>query len=227
MNDIVRAVGRLFALGLVGGVLAGCNLMNQTVVVSTPGLSKEVRDKIPAAKGRAGAEHHLSRGMSALTEGKTDEAFGEFNRGLKFEPQHPHLHFLNALIYHQRALAGNSTQFELAEVGYRLALKFDPTHWLAAYQLGKLYMGQGQYRRARDEFSRALLIEPDNPSVAYGLAVASYVAGEPETAQFALQHLPVAYRKHPAVLRAHALTEAALGKIDTGRREHSPRPSQR
>ena len=221
-NTGLRKAARFLALGLVGGVLTGCNLLNQTVVVSapgaSPGLSKETRDKIPAAKGRTGAEHHLAVGLSALVEGRTDAAFAEFNRGLKFEPQHPHLHFLNALIYHQRALAGNSTQFELAEVGYRLALKFEPTHWLAAYQLGKLYMGQQQYRRARDEFSRALLVEPDNASIAYGLAAASYAAGEPATAHVALQRLPALYRKHPAVLRASALTEAALGRMEAGRR---------
>lgn len=218
----LRKAARFLALGMACGVLAGCNLLNQTVVVSAPvasqGLSQETRDKIPDAKGKSGADHHLAIGLSALVEGKTDTAFAAFNRGLKFEPQHPHLHFLNALIYHQRALAGNSTQFELAEVGYRLALKFEPTHWLAAYQLGKLYMGQRQYRRARNEFSRALLVEPDNPSIAYGLAAASYAAGEPATARVALQRLPASYRKHPAVLRASALTEAALGRDAASRR---------
>ena len=210
--------GRPFVFGLCALLLSGCNMMNQTVVISGPGLSKETRDKIPAATGQGGADHHLAAGLSALAEGRAEDAFGQFNRGLKFDPKHPHLHFLNALIYHQRANAGNSTQFDLAEVGYRLALKFEPAHWLAAYQLGKLYMGQHQYRQARDAFSRALLVEPDNASVAYGLAAASYAAGEPETARVALQRLRAAYRKHSAVLRASALTEAALGNIEEGRR---------
>jgi Tfp pilus assembly protein PilF len=218
VKKVLRRVCRLLALSLVGGMLAGCNLLNQSMVTSTPGMSQATRDKIPTAQGKSGAEHHLAVGLSTLADGKADLAFSEFNRGLKFEPQHPHLHFLNALIYHQRALAGNSTQFELAEVGYRLALKFDSSHWLAAYQLGKLYMGQRQFGRARDEFSRALLVEPDNPSIAYGLAVASYSAGWPETAHVALQRLPDSYRKHPAVLRASALIEAALGRVDAGRR---------
>lgn len=219
MTDaVLRKAARLVAVGLVGALLTGCNLLNQTVVVSAPGLSKETRDKIPAAKGRGGAEQHLAAGLSALAEGRTEKAFGQFNRGLKFDPQHPHLHFLNALIYHQRANAGNATQFDLAEVGYRLALKFEPAHWLAAYQLGKLYMEAHQYRQARDAFSRALVIEPDNASVAYGLAAASYAAGEPATARVALQRLPATYRKHSAVLRAAALTEAALGNIEESRR---------
>lgn len=210
--------GRLFIIGVGAMLLTGCNMLNQTVVISAPGLSKETRDKIPVAKGQGGADHHLAVGLLALAEGRTDDAFAEFNRGLKFDPQHPHLHFLNALIYHQRAKAGNSTQFELSEVGYKLALKFEPAHWLAAYQLGKLYMGQHRYRLARDAFSRALVVEPDNASVAYGLAAASYAAGQPETARVALQRLPAAYRKNPAVLRASALIEAALGNFDAGRK---------
>lgn len=209
---------RGLSVGLLGMALSGCNMLNQTVVVTAPGLSEETRAKIPAAKAKNGAERHLATGLAALAAGKTNEAFAEFNRGLKFEPQHPHLHFLNALIYHQRALAGNAPQYELAEVGYRLALKFEPTHWLAAYQLAKLYMGQGRYRQARDEFSRALLIEPDNPSIAYGLAVASYVLGEPDTAHVALERLPPRYRSVPQVLRAAALTNAALGRVESGRR---------
>lgn len=214
----LRRTTRILAVGLLGGLLAGCNLLNQTVVVSAPGLSKETRAKIPVSKGPQGADHHLTAGLSALAEGRTDTAFAEINRGLKFDPQHPHLHFLNALIYHQRAIAGNTTQFELAEIGYKLALKFDPAHWLAGYQLGKLYMGQHRYREARDAFSRALVVEPDNASVAYGLAAASYAMGEPETARVALRRLPAEHRKNPAVLRASALTEAALGNFEAGRK---------
>lgn len=217
-NRWVRDAMRYLAIGIIGGVLTGCNQLSQTVVVSTPGLSKETRDKIPVAKGQGGADHHLAGGLAALAEGRADDAFAEFNRGLKFDPQHPHLHFLNALIYHQRAIAGNATQFELAEIGYKLALKFDPAHWLAGYQLGKLYIGQHRYREARDAFSRALVVEPDNASIAYGLAAASYAVGEPETARVALQKLPAEYRKHGAVLRAAALTEAALGNPETGHR---------
>ena len=213
-----RSAIRTAFAGLSLLVLAGCNLMNQTVVVTAPGLSKETRAKIPVAKGKKGADHHLAAGLSALAEGRADDAYGEFNRGLKFDPQHPHLHFLNALIYHQRAIAGNANQFDLAEVGYKLALKFEPAHWLAAYQLGKLYMGQRRFRAARDSFSQALVIEPNNGSVAYGLAAASYALGEPETARIALRKLPPAYRTHPEVLRARALTEAALGNAEAGAR---------
>lgn len=213
-------VTRVLSVAVIAGLfLSGCNMMNQTVTltVPSPGLSQETLDKMPLETGEKGTEHHLAAGLRALGLGEMDEAHGQFNRGLKFDPQHPHLHFLNALIYHQRANAGNSTQFELAEVGYRLALKFDPNHWLAAYQLGKLYMGQHQYRRARDTFSQAMLIEPENPSIAYGLAAASYAAGEPETAWVALQRLPQEYQKRPAVLRAAMLTEAALGHSDKSR----------
>lgn len=192
-------------------------MMNQTVILNSPSLAQETLDKIPPTKTQSGVDYHLLAGLVKLAEGKIDPAFTEFNLGLKFDPQNPHLHFLNALVYHQRAEAGDTTQFELAEIGYRLALKFEPTHWLAAYQLGKLYMGQNQFRQARNAFSEALLSEPDNPSIAYGLAAASYAAGRPQTARIALHRLPGPYWKNPAVMRASMLTEAALGNSDKSR----------
>lgn len=222
MTDVMLAhqfrASKIVSIVIFAGLfLSGCNMMNQTVVLNSPGLTKDTLDKIPATKAYSGVDHHLSAGLIKLAEGNLDSAFAQFNLGLKFDPQNPHLHFLNALVYHQRAEAGDTTQFELAEIGYHLALKFEPAHWLAAYQLGKLYMGQNQFRKARDAFSRALLSEPDNPSIAYGLAAASYAAGKPETAQVALQQLPHSYWKNPSVLRASMLIEAALGNRDKSR----------
>jgi tetratricopeptide (TPR) repeat protein len=218
MTATVRCIRQWGGVFLIGLALTGCNFMNQTVVVSAADIPKDIHDKIPEVRGQSGAAFELSQGISNLLEGKLDPAFIAFNRGLKYDPRHPHLHFLNALIYHLRANAGDTTQYELAEVGYKLALKFDSNHWLAAYQLGKLQLAQHRYQEARDSFSRALRIEPGNSSVAFGLAAASYAAGQPETAQVALSRLSEAYRNRPQVLRANALTAAALGDMAASRR---------
>jgi len=213
----LKNIRSMAAVVVISASLGACNFMNQTVNVTAPGFAKEIQEKMPSPKGIQGADYHLVEGLKALSTGASNLAYTQFNRGLKFDPQHPHLHFFNALIYHQRTNAGNAAQFDLAEVGYKLALKFEPDHWLAAYQLGKLYMNQDQYRRAQTEFSRALRIEPRNPSVAYGLAVASYAVGDAKTAHDALNNLPSIYQNYPDVLRANSLTWAALDDVDTAR----------
>jgi general secretion pathway protein D len=211
----MKFIGNLLSVCLLSMVLSACNSINQIVKTNDSDFINEIQEKIPEANDPHGADYHLSEGINLLASGETEEAAQHFNSGLKYDPKNSNLHFLNALIYQQHADAGDTTQFELAEVGYQLALKFEPNHWLAAYQLGKLYLGQRQFRRAQNEFSRGLLIEPKNPSITYGLAVASYAIGDVETASVALNNLPSNYQQHPAVLRANTLTFAALDDNNT------------
>lgn len=187
-----------------------CTACTSTVKRADTGFIKDIQRKIPVATNQKGADYHISAGLEALSAGKVEAASEQFNRGLKYEPKNANLHFLNALIYHQRADAGDLTQFELAEVGYQLALKFEANHWMAAYQLGKLYLQQRRFRNAQNEFARGLLIEPNNPSLSYGLVAASYAAGDVETASMAQKTLGGPYQGHPSVLRAKAMISAAL-----------------
>lgn len=222
MIPVNPRIPRLFRRGttvlLLALAVGGCNMMNQTVVISGAGRANDIRDMLPKTKDTHGAAYELSQGVAALLAGHRDAAAAHFNLGLKYDPKDPNLHFLNALVYNLRAAAGDTTRYDLAEVGYKLALKFDPNHWLAAYQLGKLYLAENRDREARDAFARTLQIEPGNASAAYGLAVASYALGEPAAARAALQRLPRADRNRAPVLRANALTEAALGDAGAAQR---------
>ena len=172
----------------------------------------EALAQLSTAGGLQGARQHLAQGLRALYEGRLDAAAAHFNKGLQLDPQNANLNFLSALVYHLRAAGGDRAQGDLAEVGYRLALRFDPNHWLAACQLGRLYWEQRRYGDAQDAFARALLAEPENARAAYGLAAASYAAGDPLTARVALGRLPPVSAKRSEVLRTRALVHAALGE---------------
>jgi len=201
-----RCIAPLLALAMLA---AGCASLPQGGAPSAP-LPEELR-RLEAAP-LAGPGHDLDAGMRELYQGNLDAAAKCFNKGPKLDPQNANLNFLSALVYHLRAAGGDRTQGDLAEVGYRLALKFDPNHWLAAYQLGRLYWEQRRYGEAQDAFARALLAEPENARAAYGLAAASYAAGDPLTAKVALERLPASSAASSAVLRTRALVHAALGE---------------
>jgi tetratricopeptide (TPR) repeat protein len=201
---------RLSAIALVL-LLGGCASMPGGGQADGP-MPAPLARLSAVADGPHGARSHLAQGMRELHQGKLDAAANYFNKGLKLDPQNANLNFLSALVYHLRAAGGDRTQGDLAEVGYRLALKFDPNHWLAAYQLGRLHWEQRRYGDAQDAFARALLAEPENARAAYGLAAASYAAGDPLTARVALGRLPPASARRSEVLRTRALVHAALGE---------------
>ncbi len=150
----------------------------------------------------------LADAVLAIREGRLEDAALALNIGLSVQPRRPELHFLNAYIYEYTGA------LDLAEVGYRLVLDFNPDYWLAAYRLGRMYFAQGRYPSARDMFSRAVVAAPTQPGPAYDLAAVSYVLGDPETAQAVLQNIPESGDPAPHVTRTRAMVAASLGAHD-------------
>lgn len=155
----------------------------------------------------------VHEGQKALAKNELEQASRIFNAALKLDVTNADLQFLNAFVYHLMGITGDSTKFELAEEGLKLALKFDPGHLAARYQLGLLYMDQRRYQLAQGHFAAVALHRGSDPRVLYNLASSSYYARDPRTAEAALNQLAnvapeVAAR--PDVLRAQAMTKAAL-----------------
>jgi general secretion pathway protein D len=207
---LVAASALAVALGACDG--AKWNFLEGNAARSATAAKDRLR--LPPSDLGDGAEAHLALGIKNLEGGNLEAASAEFNRGLKYDPRHPLLNFLNGYAYHQEARGGKTTQGELAEVGYRLALQFDPRMRPAAVQLGYLAIERRNWRQAQNEFARALLIEPDDPGVLYALAYASYLAGDAATARDALARLPAKALAHPEVIRARAVVAAAVGERD-------------
>ena len=149
----------------------------------------------------------------ALEAQKMDEASRLINLALKLDVTNPDLQFLNGLTYHLMGVQGDASKFDLAEQGYKQALKFDPGNLSASYQLGLLYMDQRRYGLAQAYFAAVALHRGDDPAVLYSLASASYYARDPLTAEAALKRLmdvaPEA-KQQPEVLKAAALSLAAM-----------------
>ena len=174
------------------------------------------RDKVKTDVQALAAE-----GMSALRFGRLEEASQLFNTALRLDLGNSSLQFMNALTYHLMALNGDSEKFSLAEQGYSLAHKFDPTSVLSMYYQGLAFLDQRKFDEAKGAFAIAAVMEDGDPEILYDLARAAYYGGDPRTAKAALQKLASLNQSQVAqdkVLRASIVTDAALGNMASAKK---------
>lgn len=204
---IKRIIGKSRARGfaLLTGcalILSGCQTFGTEETVSTrPDVKSPIESRTIA-----------TRGVQALREGDLELASRLFNGALKLDIQNSYLQFLNGLAYHMIAIRSDRTKFDYAVQGYRLAVKFDETNWMARYYLGLLYLDQRQYKRAKAAFADAMLYNDSYPDLLYNFTVASYYARDPETAAGPLTRLQEVEPGSGRMLRASSIVTAALGR---------------
>jgi len=171
---------------------------------------------IPASKVKTDVQALAAEGMGALREGRLETASQLFNTALRLDLGNSSLQFMNALTYHLMALNGDAQKFSLAEQGYELAYKFDPTSVLSLYYQGLAYMDQRKFDEAKGAFAAAAVMEDGDPEILYDLARAAYSAGDARTAKAALQKLSALNQNQVdqgKILRASIMTHAALGNM--------------
>jgi tetratricopeptide (TPR) repeat protein len=105
----------------------------------------------------------------------------KINSALKKAPLDSRLNFLAGLAYETNSVMGTD-QREMARVGYRMALKNDPSFWPAHVQLGFMAMDDRDAVSAQEQFSAAAAINPDEPIIYYALARAAFCAGDLQVA---------------------------------------------
>ncbi len=195
----------VFGLIAVSLFLSGC----AASVLDRPSVVADVKVEAASEPQKLALE-----GIKRLEEKRFDEASVFFNKALKLDISNSYLQFLNALAYHLRALQGDSTLFNLAEEGYKLAIKFDRTNWMALYHRGLLYLDRREFAAAQRFIAEAAFYKSDSPELFYNLAVASYYAEDPVTAAGALEKLRAIKPEGAKELRASSLVLAALGEKD-------------
>jgi tetratricopeptide (TPR) repeat protein len=152
-------------------------------------------------------------GIHALRNNDLAQASRLFNLALKMDVTRSELHLLNALTYHLMAKSGDGGKYELAEEGYRLAIKFDENNWLAHYYFGLCSLDQRKFASAQRALANAVSLQTRDTGLLYDLAVASYYAHDPLTANGALERIKAldpAYAGQEKVLRTTALVRATL-----------------
>lgn len=148
--------------------------------------------------------------IASLRDGRTHEASIELNKALALFPDDANLHFLNGLAYSQMDRAGGRSVLELAETGYRLALEFDPGHWLAAWHLGLIQLAQRRHQEARNALALAARAQPLNPDIQLALAGSAYLSSDAPVALLAAEKTLALRPADTQALRIAAMSSAAL-----------------
>lgn len=193
----MRSLPPLLTFGVL--ILAGCSSQQ------FPKHQESVASIHPGAE----------KSMALLANRQSKEANTELNRALARTPADANLHFLNGLAYRQMSQQSGQAVSELAETGYRLALEFDPNHWLAAWHLGLLQLEQHQYAEARKTLAAASRLQPRNPDIQLALAGSAYLASDAPVALWAAENTLKMRPGDAEALRIAALSSAALG-MDSG-----------
>ena len=155
-------------------------------------------------------QKHTRKGMIFLEENDLEQASLSFNSALKLNINNSYLQFLNGYAYHLIALESDTTKFKLAEEGYKLAVKFDETNWMARYHLGLLFLDQKQFNNAKVAFADALLYEDNNPNLLQSFIFASYFTKDPVSAVGAANRLCEIEKNSKRCLQNQIMLNATL-----------------
>ena len=154
----------------------------------------------------------LKSGVEYLQKGEIDKALAVFNTGLKFDLNNPALHFFNAYTYQLKFEKGDADSFATAEAGFKTAIGLDSTLDVAYMQLGKLYLSSGNYLEAKKSYALAVDSKQKSPQEGlFGLAQASMLSGDSQTAVFATTKLDELKWQDARLFRLKALL-AAMAK---------------
>ncbi|NVK18866.1 MAG: hypothetical protein HWE30_09235 [Methylocystaceae bacterium] len=208
--------GVLSTLLLVGCVTQPVKTQSAQFVVNH--RSSQIETMLSQMTAQNELQKLVKVGLEHIHNGEFQKAGKAFEAGLRLEPDNGHLHFLNALSYHLRGQSGDSQMIALAQTGYRTALMFDESNAMAAYLLGQIHFQKREYVAAQNQFSYALMYDPDNPDLLNALATASYYCRDAETLRWASEKAYDLAPERSDSIRNVLFSQAAIGHFsDTPR----------
>ncbi len=154
----------------------------------------------------------VKEGVFAMQRGDYQEASKLFNTALLDDPANSYLHFLNGLNYLHRAAAGDAAARDLALMGFRYAIVYDPSNVLAHKRLGYMHYQTKDYAKAQQSFAEVLLLQQPDVKSLYALAAASYYNHDLKTAYAAITKAASMAPDNPYVLKAATMIAAALNQ---------------
>ncbi|MEG3639597.1 tetratricopeptide repeat protein [Magnetococcus sp. PR-3] len=122
------------------------------------------------------------KGLNDLKDGELDAASKVFNQALKLDPRSALIHYLNGLTYHLQGVKQSATTLDLAEQGYKQALRFDTSFWSAHAMLGALYSEKGQHQKSLYHTLQALSLHGDSSQLLWQAAKAAYKTAKVDVA---------------------------------------------
>lgn len=199
---------------MIALVISGCAGMNSRSDTITSEAKTSINELLSSKDDRGVSDEHIQTGVEFLIDHKYKKESQAFSTALRYDPQNSYVQFLNGLSYHLLAEEGDSSQYEFAKIGYQLAIKFNKNNWLASKQLARLFLKTKNYSLAQENFAHALLYQPVNAQLLYGLAQASYYAQDLQTALSAIKRARELSPDNPDILAAASIITAASGQAE-------------
>jgi len=152
---------------LMAVFFAGCSNVANTeyMTSSSSGVQREAISK----KMRI-----LNKGKSNLKIGDYSAASDNFNEVLRGNISNATFQTLNGMAYHMEAIENDAEQINLAEQGYELAAKFDPSDWVPLYLNGLAKLSQKRYNAAKLNLIKAVTRDWKNDRAMFSLMAAAY-----------------------------------------------------
>lgn len=171
-----RVAAPLFALAVLG--CSPTDLGKSAFGPSTP--AHDIESSGEEASIRAVA----APGVKSLAAGDYQSAVTQFEVALMSRPRSPDLHFLAGIAYRMLSDEKGESYRELAKTALNTALQLDPSHVLAARELGRILIEDGRYQEAEALYARAVSLDAaDQPTMA-GLTLAAYFSADDKVARW-------------------------------------------
>ena len=128
------------------------------------------------------AAAHVSAGLSAMQQGKWDDAEKEFRHASDLDPKSSVPHRWLSALYDK------TQKFDQAKGELKRALELDPQDWRIYMEMGlNSYLG-ADYKGAASSWEQALKLEPDNVPALQNLGAVYQMLERSDDAAAALQH---------------------------------------
>ncbi len=206
----------------LAGALAGCVASKEPV---TMGQVDTAEDRFAGAFGSepslvnparaVDSKRVAEEGLKYLRDGDSEKALRLFNAAIKFDGENGAYHLLAGIAYHLEYRKTSTPEMrDSAEIGYKLAAKFNPGDARATVQLGRLFLDSKRYRDARDAFATMLEANPASSDALYGMATASYLLGDIKVALWAVRELELQNYDPAVIARMRAVFYTTVGEND-------------
>jgi tetratricopeptide (TPR) repeat protein len=221
--ELLRAVATL----ALAAALTGCATTRTAVQTGKPNSSAAAATEgaVAAVDGSSSSgptslnpsnsvdsKRVAEEGLKYLREGDSEKAVRLFNAALKFDSENGTYHLLAGFAYHLEFRKTSTPEMrDNAEIGYKLAAKFNPGDIRATVQLGRLFLDSKRAADARDAFATALESNPANTDALHGMATASYLLGDIKVALWAVSELELQKYDPAVIARMRAVFYTAVG----------------